>query len=196
VEREFAALAIPCARSGHYRDMTPPLARRSSTERIRRGVKCRSRPGWAKAVAAARMSRAHAGVEILRRHPTNRWSGPRRAMKRLSQGEAAGRHALLRKNDGPWRNGRIRKPRRVNTSVTSVIERALVILIAHAGLRGDRGARGPPLSVLSSSSLVHFFVSMLVSRWRPPALRSLHADRATDGGDGGRHELIRPVPHG
>ena len=71
------------------------------------------------------------------------------------------RHALLRKMMPDWRM--IQETLgRVNKSVSSVIERSLVIdrhmQDYESIVRGEDRA----LSVLSSSSLVHFFVSLLV----------------------------------
>jgi hypothetical protein len=118
-------------------------------------------PGWAKAIAVvANIDSRNTGTDILADIHKSMVKAHGEAMNdyRKASGE---RHALLRKMMPDWRM--IQETLgRVNTSVVSVIERALVIdrhmQEYEAIVRGEDRA----LSVLSSSSLVHFFVSMLV----------------------------------
>ncbi|HME38009.1 MAG TPA: hypothetical protein VKG63_03515 [Steroidobacteraceae bacterium] len=118
-------------------------------------------PGWAKAVAAvANVDARSAGAEILADIHKSMVKAHAEAMNdyRKASGE---RHALLRKMMPDWRM--IQETLgRVNTSVTSVIERALVIDRHMQDYEGIVRGEDRAVSVLSSSSLVHFFVSMLV----------------------------------
>src|SRR5271166_44222 len=114
-------------------------------------------PGWAKAVAAvANVDARSAGAEILADIHKSMVKAHAEAMNdyRKASGE---RHALLRKMMPDWRM--IQETLgRVNTSVTSVIERALVIDRHMQDYEGIVRGEDRAVSVLWGSSLVHFFV--------------------------------------
>src|ERR1700722_16971975 len=118
-------------------------------------------PGWARAVeVVANLDARNAGVEILADIHKSMVKAHGEAMNdyRKASGE---RHALLRKMMPDWRL--IQETLgRVNKSVESVIERGLVIDRHMQDYEGIVRGEDRAVSVLSSSSLVHFFVSMLV----------------------------------
>src|SRR6202790_2265167 len=118
-------------------------------------------PGWAKAVAViANLDARNAGADILADIHKSMVKAHGEAMDdyRKASGE---RHALLRKMMPDWRM--IQETLgRVNKSVESVIERGLVIDRHMQDYEGIVRGEDRAVSVLSSSSLVHFFVSMLV----------------------------------
>ena len=118
-------------------------------------------PGWAKAVeVVANLDKKNTGVDILADIHKSMVKAHDQAMDDYRKASAE-RHSLLRKMMPDWR--RIQDAlERVNKSVTSVLERSVVI-DRHmeeydAIVRGeDRAA-----TVLASSSIVYFFVSALV----------------------------------
>jgi hypothetical protein len=118
-------------------------------------------PGWAKAVeVVANLDKKNTGSEILSDIHKSMVKAHDDAMDDYRKASSE-RHALLRKMMPDWR--RINDTlERVNKSVTSVLERSVTI-DRHmeeydAIVRGeDRAA-----TILSSSSVVYFFVSMLV----------------------------------
>src|SRR6185312_837060 len=118
-------------------------------------------PGWAKAVeVVANLDKKNAGSDILSDIHKSMVKAHDDAMDDYRKASSE-RHALLRKMMPDWR--RINDTlERVNKSVTSVLERSVTI-DRHmeeydAIVRGeDRAA-----TILSSSSVVYFFVSMLV----------------------------------
>src|SRR5205823_3728592 len=118
-------------------------------------------PGWAKAVEViAKLDARNAGAEILADIHKSMVKAHAEAMVdyRKASGE---RHGLLRKMMPDWRL--IQETLgRVNKSVASVIERSLVIDRHMQDYETIVHGEDRALSVLSSSSLVHFFVSMLV----------------------------------
>ncbi len=165
VEREFARVGDTTRKDlANYPDMHRRLSEaiiRIEEEQEKSVEVPPEAPGWAKAVATvANIDSRNAGAEILADIHKSMVKAHAEAMSdyRKASGE---RHALLRKMMPDWRM--IQETLgRVNKSVASVIERALVI-DRHMQdyeeiVRGEDRA----VSVLSSSSLVHFFVSMLV----------------------------------
>src|SRR2546429_284601 len=165
VEREFARIADTTRKDlSNYPDMHRRLSEaiiRIEEDQEKAVEVPPEAPGWAKAVEViAKLDARNAGADILADIHKSMVKAHAEAMVdyRKASGE---RHALLRKMMPDWRL--IQETLgRVNKSVASVIERSLVIdrhmhdyeTIVHGE---DRA-----LSVLSSSSLVHFFVSMLV----------------------------------
>src|SRR5690348_9007141 len=118
-------------------------------------------PGWTKAVeVVANLDKKNTGSDILSDIHKSMVKAHDDAMEDYRKASSE-RHALLRKMMPDWR--RINDTlERVNKSVTSVLERSVAI-DRHmeeydAIVRGeDRAA-----TILSSSSVVYFFVSMLV----------------------------------
>ena len=165
VEREFARVGDTVRKDlANYPDMHRRLSEaiiRIEEDQEKAVEVPPEAPGWAKAVAAvANVDARNAGVEILADIHKSMVKAHAEAMNdyRKASGE---RHALLRKMMPDWRM--IQETLgRVNTSVTSVIERALVIDRHMQDYEGIVRGEDRALSVLSSSSLVHFFVSMLV----------------------------------
>jgi hypothetical protein len=165
VEREFARVGDTVRKDlANYPDMQRRLSEaiiRIEEDQEKAVEVPPEAPGWAKAIAVvANIDSRNAGVDILADIHKSMVKAHGEAMNdyRKASGE---RHALLRKMMPDWRM--IQETLgRVNKSVASVIERALVIdrhMQEYEGIvRGEDRA----LSVLSSSSLVHFFVSMLV----------------------------------
>jgi hypothetical protein len=165
VEREFARVADTARKDlANYPDMHRRLSEailRIEEDQEKAVEVPPEAPGWAKAVEViAKLDARNAGADILADIHKSMVKAHGEAMDdyRKASGE---RHALLRKMMPDWRM--IQETLgRVNKSVTSVIERSLVIdrhmqeyeTIVHGE---DRA-----LSVLSSSSLVNFFVSLLV----------------------------------
>ncbi|MBV8805353.1 MAG: hypothetical protein JO042_09905 [Sinobacteraceae bacterium] len=118
-------------------------------------------PGWAPAVKAiANLDAKNGGVEILEDIHKSMVRAHGEAMDeyRKASGE---RHALLRKMMPDWR--RIQETLgRVNKNVESVLERALTI-DRHMQEYDDMvKGEDRAVAILSSSSLVYFFVSALV----------------------------------
>jgi len=118
-------------------------------------------PGWAHAVkAVASLDARNAGTEILSDIHKSMVKAHAEAMDDYRKASSA-RHAVLRRMMPDWRL--IQETLgHVNKSVESVIERSLAI-DRHMGeyeaiVRGEDRA----VSVLSSSSIVYFFVSALV----------------------------------
>ena len=165
VEREFARVADTARKDlANYPDMHRRLSEailRIEEDQEKAVEVPPEAPGWAKAVAViANLDARNAGADILADIHKSMVKAHGEAMDdyRKASGE---RHALLRKMMPDWRM--IQETLvRVNKSVASVIERALVIdrhmQEYETIVRGEDRA----LSVLSSSSLVNFFVSMLV----------------------------------
>lgn len=118
-------------------------------------------PGWSQAVkAVANLDARNAGAEILADIHKSMVKSHSEAMNAYRRASAE-RHALLRGMMPEWRLIR-HTLERVNKSVESVIERSQAI-DRHMGeyeaiVRGEDRA----VSVLSSSSIVYFFVSALV----------------------------------
>jgi hypothetical protein len=165
VEREFARVSDTARKDlASYPDMHRRLSEaiiRIEEEQEKSVEVPPEAPGWAKAVeTVANIDSRNAGADILADIHKSMVKAHAEAMNdyRKASGE---RHALLRKMMPDWRM--IQETLgRVNKSVASVIERALVI-DRHMQdyeeiVRGEDRA----VSVLSSSSLVNFFVSMLV----------------------------------
>jgi hypothetical protein len=165
VEREFARVGDTVRKDlANYPDMHRRLSEaiiRIEEDQEKAVEVPPEAPGWAKAVAAvANVDARNAGVEILADIHKSMVKAHAEAMidYRRASGE---RHALLRKMMPDWRM--IQETLgRVNSSVTSVIERALVIDRHMQDYEGIVRGEDRAVSVLSSSSLVHFFVSMLV----------------------------------
>lgn len=118
-------------------------------------------PGWAKAVeVVAQLDTRNTGVDILSDIHKSMVKAHDEAMDDYRKASAE-RHSLLRKMMPDWR--RIQDTlERVNKSVTSVLERSVTIdrhMEEYDSIvRGeDRAA-----TILSSSSVVYFFVSALV----------------------------------
>src|SRR5580700_3990638 len=130
VEREFARVGDTVRKDlANYPDMHRRLSEaiiRIEEDQEKAVEVPPEAPGWAKAVAAvANVDARNAGVEILADIHKSMVKAHAEAMNdyRKASGE---RHALLRKMMPDWRM--IQETLgRVNTSVTSVIERALVI---------------------------------------------------------------------
>jgi hypothetical protein len=165
VEREFARVGDTVRKDlANYPDMQRRLSEaimRIEEDQEKAVEVPPAAPGWAKAVAAvANVDARNAGADILADIHKSMVKAHAEAMNdyRKASGE---RHALLRKMMPDWRM--IQETLgRVNTSVTSVIERALVIDRHMQDYEGIVRGEDRAVSVLSSSSLVHFFVSMLV----------------------------------
>jgi len=165
VEREFARVGDTVRKDlANYPDMQRRLS--ESIVRIEEDQEKAvevppEAPGWAKAVAAvANVDARNAGSDILADIHKSMVKAHGEAMNdyRKASGE---RHALLRKMMPDWRM--IQETLgRVNKSVESVIERGLVIDRHMQDYEGIVRGEDRAVSVLSSSSLVHFFVSMLV----------------------------------
>src|ERR1700731_4349438 len=165
VEREFARVADTARKDlANYPDMHRRLSEaiiRIEEDQEKAVEVPPEAPGWAKAVEViAKLDAKNAGAEILSDIHKSMVKAHGEAMDdyRKASGE---RHALLRKMMPDWRM--IQETLgRVNKSVTSVIERSQVIdrhmQEYETIVRGEDRA----LSVLSSSSLVNFFVSLLV----------------------------------
>jgi len=165
VEREFARVADTARKDlANYPDMHRRLSEailRIEEDQEKAVEVPPEAPGWAKAVEViAKLDARNAGADILADIHKSMVKAHGEAMEdyRKASGE---RHALLRKMMPDWRM--IQETLgRVNKSVTSVIERSLVIdrhmQEYETIVRGEDRA----LSVLSSSSLVNFFVSLLV----------------------------------
>src|SRR6202790_841045 len=165
VEREFARVGDTVRKDlANYPDMQRRLS--ESIVRIEEDQEKAvevppEAPGWAKAVAAvANVDARNAGVEILADIHKSMVKAHAEAMNdyRKASGE---RHALLRKMMPDWRMIQETLDR-VNKSVESVIERGLVIDRPMQDYEGIVRGEARAVSVLSSSSLVHLFVSMLV----------------------------------
>jgi hypothetical protein len=165
VEREFARVGDTVRKDlANYPDMHRRLSEaiiRIEEDQEKAVEVPPDAPGWAKAVTAvANIDARNAGAEILADIHKSMVKAHAEAMTdyRKASGE---RHALLRKMMPDWRM--IQETLgRVNNSVTSVIERALVIDRHMQDYEGIVRGEDRAVSVLSSSSLVHFFVSMLV----------------------------------
>src|SRR5712672_2052534 len=118
-------------------------------------------PGWGQAVKViANLDVGNAGTEILSDIHKSMVKAHARAMDDYRKASSE-RHALLRRMMPDWRL--IQETLgRVNKSVTSVIERSLVIDRHMQDYETIVHGEDRALSVLSSSSLVNFFVSLLV----------------------------------
>src|ERR1700676_4668253 len=165
VEREFARVGDTVRKDlANYPDMERRLSEsivRNEEDQEKAVELPPEAPGWAKAVAAvANVDARNAGVEILADIHKSMVKAHAEAMNdyRKASGE---RHALLRKMMPDWRMIQETLDR-VNKSVESVIERGLVIDRHMQDYEGIVRGEDRAVSVLSSSSLVHFFVSMLV----------------------------------
>ena len=118
-------------------------------------------PGWAQTIkAVANLDSGNAGTEILSEIHKSMIKAHGEAMETYRKARSE-RHALLRRMMPDWRL--IQETLgRVNKSVESVLERSLAIdrhmEEYEAIVRGEDRA----VSVLSSSSIVYFFVSALV----------------------------------
>jgi hypothetical protein len=165
IEREFARVADTARKDlASYPDMHRRLS--EAVIRIEEDQKNAvevppEAPGWAQAVeVVANLDARNSGAEILADIHKSMVKAQHDALDdyRTASGE---RHALLRRMMPDWRL--IQETLgRVNSTVASVIERSLVI-DRHMQeyeqiVRGEDRA----VSVLSSSSLVYFFVSALV----------------------------------
>src|SRR6202790_1186473 len=165
VEREFARVADTARKDlANYPDMHRRLSEailRIEEDQEKAVEMPPEAPGWAKAVAViANLDARNAGAQILADIHKSMVKAHGEAMDdyRKASGE---RHALLRKMMPDWRM--IQETLgRVNKSVESVIERGLVIDRHMQDYEGIVRGEDRAVSVLSSSSLVHFFVSMLV----------------------------------
>src|SRR5436853_193943 len=165
VEREFARIADTTRKDlSNYPDMHRRLSEaiiRIEEDQEKAVEVPPEAPGWAKAVEViAKLDTRNAGAEILADIHKSMVKAHAEAMVdyRKASGE---RHALLRKMMPDWRL--IQETLgRVNKSVASVIERSLVIDRHMQDYETIVHGEDRALSVLSSSSLVHFFVSMLV----------------------------------
>lgn len=165
VEREFARVGDTVRKDlANYPDMQRRLSEaivRIEEDQEKAVEVPPEAPGWAKAVAVvANIDSRNAGVEILADIHKSIVKAHAEAMNdyRKASGE---RHALLRKMMPDWRMIQETLDR-VNKSVASVIERGLVIDRHMQDYEGIVRGEDRAVSVLSSSSLVHFFVSMLV----------------------------------
>ncbi|TLZ17109.1 MAG: hypothetical protein E6K34_10340 [Gammaproteobacteria bacterium] len=165
VEREFARIADTTRKDlSNYPDMHRRLSEaiiRIEEDQEKAVEVPPEAPGWAKAVEViAKLDARNAGAEILADIHKSMLKAHAEAMVdyRKASGE---RHGLLRKMMPDWRL--IQETLgRVNKSVASVIERSLVIDRHMQDYETIVHGEDRALSVLSSSSLVHFFVSMLV----------------------------------
>src|SRR6202163_817429 len=165
VEREFARVADTARKDlANYPDMQRRLS--ESIVRIEEDQEKAvevppEAPGWAKAVAViANLDARNAGADILADIHKSMVKAHGEAMDdyRKASGE---RHALLRKMMPDWR--RIQETLgRVNKNVENVLERALTIDRHMQEYDDIVKGEDRAVSILSSSSLVYFFVSALV----------------------------------
>ncbi|MGH8134120.1 MAG: hypothetical protein ACRETP_12975 [Steroidobacteraceae bacterium] len=165
VEREFARVGDTVRKDlSSYPDMHRRLS--EATQRIeedqQKAVEVPpAAPGWAHAVkVVADLDARHAGTEILSDIHKSMVKAHAEAMNDYRKASAE-RHSLLRRMMPDWRL--IQETLgRVNKSVESVIGRSLAIdrhmEEYEAIVRGEDRA----VSILSSSSIVYFFVSALV----------------------------------
>lgn len=118
-------------------------------------------PGWTQAVeAVASLESRNAGAEILGDIHKSMVKAHSEAMTAYRRASAE-RHALLRGMMPEWRLIR-HTLERVNKSVESVLERSQVIDRHMAEYEAIVGGEDRAVSVLSSSSIVYFFISALV----------------------------------
>ena len=165
IEREFARVADTARKDlASYPDMHRRLS--EAIIRIEEDQKNAvevppEAPGWAQAVeVVANLDARNSGAEILADIHKSMAKAQQDALDdyRSASGE---RHALLRRMMPDWRQ--IQETLgRVNSTVESVIERSLVIDRHMQEYERIVHGEDRAVSVLSSSSLVYFFVSALV----------------------------------
>jgi hypothetical protein len=165
VEREFARVADTARKDlAGYPDMHRRLSgaiMRIEEDQQKAVEVPPEAPGWVKAIeVVAKIDARNAGAEILADIHKSMVKAHEEALDDYREASAE-RHALLRKMMPDWRQI-LDTLGRVNKSVESVLERSQVIdrqmKEYEAIVRGEDHA----VSVLSSSSLVYFFVSALV----------------------------------
>ena len=106
------------------------------------------------------------------------------------------RHSLLRKMRPEWRKIQ-RTLDRVGKNVDSLLDRSVTIDRHMKEYEDIVREEDHAVSILSSSSLVYFFVSGLVLLVAiGGATHQLLAHRATNGRDGRRYQSDRRIPHG
>jgi hypothetical protein len=165
VEREFARVADTVRKDlAGYPDMHRRISeaiQRIEEDQEKAAEVPPEAPGWAQAVkVVADLDTRNAGADILADIHKSMVKAHEEAMDDYRKASAE-RHTLLRRMMPDWRM--IQEALgRVNKSVESVISRSLAI-DRHMGeyeaiVRGEDRA----LSVLSSSSIVYFFVSLMV----------------------------------
>src|SRR5580692_1613389 len=165
VEREFARVADTARKDlAGYPDM-----HRRLSEAIQRIEEDQEKavevppeaPGWAQAVkVVANLDARNAGAEILADIHKSMVKAHSEAMRDYRKASAE-RHALLRQMMPDWRLIQ-QTLGRVNKSVESVIERSLAIDRHMADYEAIVRGEDRAVSILSSSSIVYFFVSALV----------------------------------
>jgi hypothetical protein len=165
VEREFARVADTVRKDlAGYPDMHRRLSeaiQRIEEDQEKAAEVPPEAPGWAQAVkVVANLDARNAGAEILSDIHKSMLKAHAEAMDDYRRASSQ-RHALLRRMMPDWRLIQ-QTLGHVNKSVDSVIGRALAIdrhMEEYEGIvrREDRA-----LSVLSSSSIVYFFISALV----------------------------------